>query len=124
MCFLTLERASKDQLKERFGDSRKAVPHTELEDEKIPGVASICTSPRCTTSSTCMSRSDMNIAMCTISITGTTMHQPMRPESRIATGTGTRGFGISICITPTGITVMSMNTRERVNGPSPEGQND
>jgi hypothetical protein len=47
------------------------------------------------------------------------MRRPIRSESRIATGTGIRGFCISIPITRISITVTSMNTLERVRRPEP-----
>ena len=59
----------------------------------------------------------MSIATSTISITSTTMRRPIRAESPTATGTGTREFGTSICITR----IPSMSTLERARRPEPGG---
>jgi len=85
----------------------------------LMALASICTSPRRTTTSICMNRSSMNIATCMTSITNTSAHRTRRPVSLIATGTGTRGSCTSIRTIPTCITATSTSTRERTKRPVP-----
>jgi len=64
-----------------------------------------------------MSRSSMNIATCTTSITSMNTLRTRRLVSLIATGTGTRGFCTSIRTIPTCITGTCTGTRERAKRP-------